>query len=139
LILLVSAGSIRKRYFVCGSGIAKELEMDMSGRVAVIGMGQMGSGMAGRLRDSGLDVVGYDLNADQSARLSADGFRMTSNIAEALSGSEFVLTSLPDTTAVTNAWLATDGIGALVRTAPRKGDAAGPPTLGVVSRVGLGG
>ena len=84
--------------------------MDMSGRFAVIGMGQMGSGMAGRLRDSGLDVVGYDLSADQSARLSADGFRMTSNIAEALSGSEFVLTSLPDPKAVINAWLGTDGI-----------------------------
>jgi len=84
--------------------------MDMSGRFAVIGMGQMGSGMAGRLRDSGLDVVGYDLSADQSARLSADGFRMTSNITEALSGSDFVLTSLPDPKAVTNAWLGTDGI-----------------------------
>jgi len=47
--------------------------MDMSGRVAVIGMGQMGSGMAGHLRDSGFDVVGYDLSADQSARLSVDG------------------------------------------------------------------
>ena len=30
--------------------------MDMSGRVAVVGMGQMGSGMAGRLRDSGLTL-----------------------------------------------------------------------------------
>ena len=71
--MLVSAGSIRERYFVRGSGTAKELEMDMSGRVAVIGMGQMGSGMAGHLRDSGFDVVGYDLSADQSARLSVDG------------------------------------------------------------------
>ena len=40
----------------------------MPEKVAVIGMGQMGSGMAGRLRDSGLDVIGYDVNADQRAR-----------------------------------------------------------------------
>ena len=42
----------------------------MSEKVAVIGMGQMGSGMAGRLRESGLDVVGYDVSADQRARLA---------------------------------------------------------------------
>ena len=40
----------------------------MPEKVAVIGMGQMGSGMARRLRDSGLDVIGYDVNADQRAR-----------------------------------------------------------------------
>ena len=50
----------------------------MSEKVAVIGMGQMGSGMAGRLRESGLDVVGYDVSADQRARLAKDGFQMAS-------------------------------------------------------------
>jgi 3-hydroxyisobutyrate dehydrogenase-like beta-hydroxyacid dehydrogenase len=82
----------------------------MSDKVAVIGMGQMGSGMAGRLRESNLDVVGYDVNADQCARLTQDGFRMASSIAEALSGRSIVLTSLPDPKAVTEAWLGTGGI-----------------------------
>jgi len=57
----------------------------MTEKIAVIGMGQMGSGMAGRLRESNLDVVGYDVNADQRARLTGDGFRMAC-IAEALAG-----------------------------------------------------
>jgi 3-hydroxyisobutyrate dehydrogenase-like beta-hydroxyacid dehydrogenase len=79
-------------------------------KVAVIGMGQMGSGMAGRLRESNLDVVGYDISPDQCARLAKDGFRMTSNIAEALEGRTLVLTSLPDLKAVREAWLGADGI-----------------------------
>ena len=80
----------------------------MAEKVAVIGMGQMGSGMAGRLRESNLDVVGYDVSPDQTARLTKDGFRMTSNIAEALAGRTLVLTSLPDPRAVTSAWLGAD-------------------------------
>ena len=82
----------------------------MSEKVAVIGMGQMGSGMAGRLKESGLDVVGYDVIADQRARLARDGFQMASSIAEALAGRALVLTSLPDPKAVTEAWLGADGI-----------------------------
>jgi 3-hydroxyisobutyrate dehydrogenase-like beta-hydroxyacid dehydrogenase len=82
----------------------------MSEKVAVIGMGQMGSGMAGRLRESNVDVVGYDISPDQSARLASEGFRMTSSIAEALAGRTLVLTSLPDPKSVMSAWLGADGI-----------------------------
>jgi 3-hydroxyisobutyrate dehydrogenase-like beta-hydroxyacid dehydrogenase len=82
----------------------------MSEKVAVIGMGQMGSGMAGRLRESGLDVVGYDVSPEQHARMIENGFRMAPSIAEALSGRSLVLTSLPDPKAVTQAWLGDNGI-----------------------------
>ncbi len=82
----------------------------MPGKVAVIGMGQMGSGMAGRLKESGLDVVGYDVNAAQRDRLVKGGFQMASSIAEALAGCVIVLTSLPDPKAVTEAWLGEAGI-----------------------------
>ncbi|KJC45024.1 hypothetical protein UP09_15560 [Bradyrhizobium sp. LTSP885] len=82
----------------------------MSEKVAVIGMGQMGSGMAGRLRESGLDVTGFDVSAEQRARLTRDGFQMTSSIADALAGRTLVLTSLPDPKAVNEAWLGADGI-----------------------------
>ena len=50
----------------------------MTEKIAVIGMGQMGSAMAGRLRESNLDVVGFDISADQRARLVKEGFRMIS-------------------------------------------------------------
>src|SRR5882724_13020540 len=85
-------------------------EARMSEKIAVIGMGQMGSGMAGRLRESNLDVVGFDVSAEQRARLTKDGFRMTSSIAEALAGRTMVLTSLPDPKAVNEAWLGAEGI-----------------------------
>src|SRR5262245_46573208 len=82
----------------------------MSEKIAVIGMGQMGSGMAGRRREANLDVVGYDVSADQRARLEKDGFRMAASIAEALADRTLVLTSLPDPRAVNEAWLGADGI-----------------------------
>jgi 3-hydroxyisobutyrate dehydrogenase len=82
----------------------------MSEKIAVIGMGQMGSGMAGRLRESNLDVVGFDISADQRTRLAKDGFRMAASIAEAIAGRTLVLTSLPDPKAVNEAWLGSEGI-----------------------------
>jgi 3-hydroxyisobutyrate dehydrogenase-like beta-hydroxyacid dehydrogenase len=82
----------------------------MTEKIAVIGMGQMGSAMAGRLRESNLDVVGFDVSADQRARLVREGFRMAASIAEALEGRSVVLTSLPDPKAVSEAWLGAGGI-----------------------------
>jgi 3-hydroxyisobutyrate dehydrogenase len=78
--------------------------------IAVIGMGQMGSGMAGRLKDCGHDVVGYDISAEQRARMVAEGFRMAGSIREAVAGRAIVLSSLPDPKAVRDAWLGADGI-----------------------------
>ena len=82
----------------------------MSEKIAVIGMGQMGAAMATRLQQSGLKVVGYDIDPGQRSRLAKDGFTMASSIAEALSGCSTVLTSLPDSKAVTEAWLGAGGI-----------------------------
>ena len=44
-----------------------------SPRVAVIGLGSMGFGMATSLRRAGLDVTGCDVSADAVARFVADG------------------------------------------------------------------
>src|SRR5262245_6159384 len=82
----------------------------MSDRVAVIGMGQMGSGMAGRLKGAGYDIVGYDISSDQRSRMAGAGFRMAASIKEALDGRAIVLSSLPDPRAVQAAWLGPDGI-----------------------------
>jgi 3-hydroxyisobutyrate dehydrogenase-like beta-hydroxyacid dehydrogenase len=77
---------------------------------AVIGMGQMGSGMAGRLQEAGYDVIGYDISAEQRSRLSRDGFRMADSIKAAVSGRKVLLSSLPDPKAVREAWLGAGGI-----------------------------
>jgi 3-hydroxyisobutyrate dehydrogenase-like beta-hydroxyacid dehydrogenase len=82
----------------------------MPEQIAVVGMGQMGSGMAGRLQDGGHGVVGYDINPDARARLTGEGFRMAASIKEALAGRKVLLTSLPDPKAVREAWLGADGI-----------------------------
>lgn len=77
----------------------------MPDSIAVVGMGQMGSGMAARLRGLGHDVIGYDINADQRALLVKAGFQMAGSVKEALAGRNTVLSSLPDPAAVKAAWL----------------------------------
>jgi 3-hydroxyisobutyrate dehydrogenase-like beta-hydroxyacid dehydrogenase len=85
-------------------------EEAMSGRVAVVGMGQMGSGMAGRLKGARYDIVGYDISPAQKTRQADAGFTMAGSIGEAVAGSGIILTSLPDPSAVNAAWLGPDGI-----------------------------
>ncbi|MBV9834082.1 MAG: NAD(P)-dependent oxidoreductase [Alphaproteobacteria bacterium] len=82
----------------------------MKRRIAVLGMGQMGSGMAGRLVESGHDVIGYDINPATRAALTKTGMAMADSIKAALAGREIILTSLPDPKAVQAAWLGDGGL-----------------------------
>jgi 3-hydroxyisobutyrate dehydrogenase len=82
-------------------------------RIAVIGMGQMGSAMASRLSQSQYDVMGYDISDKVRQDLTDEGVKMADNLAAALAGRTTVLTSLPDPRAVNAAWLGADGIAAL--------------------------
>lgn len=82
-------------------------------RIAVLGMGQMGSGMAGRLSEAGHDVIGYDVNPRTTADLRARGVAMADSVKAALDGREVILTSLPDPRAVQAAWLGDGGLVAL--------------------------
>ena len=85
----------------------------MSKKIAVIGMGQMGSAMGSRLGEAQFDVMGYDIAARVRKNLAERGVKMGDSLAETLSGRSIVLTSLPDPKAVESAWLGTDGIAAL--------------------------
>ncbi len=85
----------------------------MSEKIAVIGMGQMGSAMGSRLGEAQFDVMGYDIAARVRKNLAERGVKMGDSLAETLSGRSIVLTSLPDPKAVESAWLGTDGIAAL--------------------------
>ena len=82
----------------------------MTEKIAVIGMGQMGSGMARRLRASGHDVRGYDLSTQTRQALRNEGFPMADSAREAVAGRDIVLTSLPDPAAVRAAWLGEGGL-----------------------------
>ena len=85
----------------------------MTERIAVIGMGQMGSAMARRLAEAQYDVMGYDISDEVRRNLEAEGLKMAGSLVDALTGRTTVLTSLPDPGAVNTAWLGDGGIIAL--------------------------
>jgi 3-hydroxyisobutyrate dehydrogenase len=65
-------------------------------RVAVLGTGIMGSGMARSLLRSGLDVTVWNRHPIRAAPLAADGARVTATAAEAVAGADAVVTMLWD-------------------------------------------
>lgn len=90
----------------------------MSEKIAVIGMGQMGSGMARRLVASGHDVMGYDINTQARQALRKEGLAVAETMKEAIAGRRIILTSLPDPKAVRAAWLGEAGLASIAE----KGD-----------------
>ena len=85
----------------------------MTERIAVIGMGQMGSAMARRLSEAQYDVMGYDIADAVRQSLSGQGVKMAVSLGAALASRTTILTSLPDPNAVNAAWLGDAGIAAL--------------------------
>lgn len=79
-------------------------------KIAVIGLGQMGGAIAARLHSQGLAVVGYDSSASARQGFAARGGAVTGSIAEAVSQSEVVLTSLPNAAAVRAVWTGAGGL-----------------------------
>src|SRR5216110_204709 len=57
-------------------------------RVAVIGLGSMGYGMATSLRRAGFDVTGCDVSAEAVARFVKDGGNGANTPAEAAQGAD---------------------------------------------------
>jgi 3-hydroxyisobutyrate dehydrogenase-like beta-hydroxyacid dehydrogenase len=82
-------------------------------QIAVIGMGQMGSAVAERLGEVGLDVLGYDIDAQTRQRLADRGVRVADSLRTTLAGRKVILTSLPDPKAVRAVWLGDAGLVAL--------------------------
>ncbi|MBB4152169.1 3-hydroxyisobutyrate dehydrogenase [Sphingomonas jinjuensis] len=64
-------------------------------RVAFIGLGNMGGGMAANLAKKGHDVRAFDLSADALARAKEAGCLPVATAAEAIEGAEAVITMLP--------------------------------------------
>jgi 3-hydroxyisobutyrate dehydrogenase len=64
-------------------------------RIAFIGLGAMGGGMAANLVKAGGEVAAFDLSATALERASAAGCRPAASAAEAVSGAEVVITMLP--------------------------------------------
>ncbi len=64
-------------------------------RVGLLGVGLMGSAMAHRLLDQGIEVVAWNRNPEQVAALEKRGARRADEPAGVVRGAEAVITMLP--------------------------------------------
>jgi len=64
-------------------------------RIAFIGLGNMGGGMAANLAKAGHDVVAFDLSEEALARAEGRGCRRAASAADAVADAEAVITMLP--------------------------------------------
>lgn len=64
-------------------------------RVAFIGLGNMGGGMAANQAGAGHQVRAFDLSADALARATTAGCQAVTSVAEAVADAEVVITMLP--------------------------------------------
>jgi 3-hydroxyisobutyrate dehydrogenase len=64
-------------------------------RIAFIGLGNMGGGMAANQAKAGRDVLAFDLSEAALSRAVAAGCRAAGSVAEAVSQAEVVITMLP--------------------------------------------
>jgi 3-hydroxyisobutyrate dehydrogenase len=75
-------------------------------RVAVLGTGIMGAGMARSLLRAGLDVAVWNRSPDRAAPLAADGARVAGTAAAAVAGVDAVITMLWDGDSVAEVMIA---------------------------------
>jgi 2-hydroxy-3-oxopropionate reductase len=79
-------------------------------RIAVVGVGLLGSAVASRLLAGGFTVTGYDTRPDQVAALGARGLKAASSLEQAAAGADAVFTILPTPDAVESAILGASGL-----------------------------
>ena len=64
-------------------------------KIAFIGLGNMGGGMAANLAKAGHEVRAFDLSEEALARAVEAGCTRAASAAEAVTGAEAVVTMLP--------------------------------------------
>lgn len=80
-------------------------------RVALLGTGTMGAGMARSMKRAGLDVTAWNRSRDKAEPLAEDGIDVAGSVAEAVRDADVVVTMLFDADAVLEH--AQDIVGAL--------------------------
>ncbi|SDK37422.1 MULTISPECIES: NAD(P)-dependent oxidoreductase [Bradyrhizobium] len=81
-------------------------------KVAFIGLGRMGHGMAGRYLDAGFDVAVWNRSKAKADDLIARGARFARSPADAAGGADAVVTMVADDEASRSVWLGNDGAAA---------------------------
>jgi 3-hydroxyisobutyrate dehydrogenase-like beta-hydroxyacid dehydrogenase len=83
--------------------------------VAFLGLGRMGSLMAGRVLAAGHDLTVWNRTAGRTQPLVADGARAAARPAEAAAAAEIVITMLADPAALSSVLGGPDGVAAGIR------------------------
>jgi 3-hydroxyisobutyrate dehydrogenase len=78
-------------------------------KVAFIGLGRMGHGMAGRYLDAGFTVAVWNRSKAKAEDLIARGARWAASPADAADGADAVVTMVADDEASRTVWLGKDG------------------------------
>src|SRR5580693_10367482 len=78
-------------------------------RVAILGVGIMGGGMANRLLSTGFSVSVYNRSREKAIKLADAGAFVASTPREAAGRSEIVIATVADDAASRNIWLGNDG------------------------------
>src|ERR1700752_2449398 len=84
-------------------------------RVAFIGLGRMGHGMAGRYLDAGFALAVWNRSKAKADDLIARGARWAISPAEAAAGADAIVTMVADDEASRAVWLGKDGAATTVK------------------------
>jgi 3-hydroxyisobutyrate dehydrogenase-like beta-hydroxyacid dehydrogenase len=85
-------------------------------KVAFIGLGRMGHGMAGRYLDNGFEVTVWNRSKAKADDLIARGARWASSPADAADGADAIVTMVADDEASRAVWLGEDGAASRAKT-----------------------
>src|SRR5215813_5514599 len=83
--------------------------------IGIVGLGLLGSAVAGRLRAAGRDVLGHDIVAERQRALEAIGGRVTSSAAAVAEAADPICVVLPSLAAVEEVVLGPRGLAATAR------------------------
>ena len=87
----------------------------MAEKVAILGLGTMGGGMAGNLLKAGYSLAVYNRTAAKAQALVDAGARLAQTPADAATGATVVISMLADDAASRAVWLGEDGAMAAVK------------------------
>jgi len=91
----------------------------MSKKVAFIGLGNMGGGMAANLVKGGFDVHAFDLSAPAQAHAKEVGCTIAVSAVEAVANVDFVVSMLPNGAIVESVYIGSDSSDALLEAIPK--------------------
>ena len=83
--------------------------MNTKPKIAVLGLGLMGSGMASRLVGQGFDVTVYNRSPQKTELLKKLGARVAPTPAQAAAGAQVIISMLADDSAAREVWLGKNG------------------------------